>query len=141
MDDTTKSEQGLHYTTFFGHFSIPNKEVTMSEKLEITKEAVLKAAERCPTAKEVLKDLFPDVFISNKEIKAGNIYYEDGHYFLVLSHWRDGLWQLVDLLNGFMYSDSCEQIERNINSGERKLIGHLSDLASGIQQLKEKSRL
>lgn len=31
-------------------------------KLEITKEKVLKASEKCPNAKVVLKELFPDVF-------------------------------------------------------------------------------
>lgn len=31
-------------------------------KLEITKEKVLKASEKCPDAKVVLKELFPDVF-------------------------------------------------------------------------------
>ena len=33
-----------------------------NEKLEITKEKVLKASETCPDAKEVLKELFPEAF-------------------------------------------------------------------------------
>ena len=31
-------------------------------KLEITKEKVIKAADKCSTAKEVLKELFPEAF-------------------------------------------------------------------------------
>lgn len=34
----------------------------MSEPLTITKEAVLEAAKKCPTAEEVLKTLFPNAF-------------------------------------------------------------------------------
>lgn len=32
------------------------------EKLEITKEAVLRAADKCSTAKDILKEMFPQVF-------------------------------------------------------------------------------
>jgi hypothetical protein len=34
----------------------------MIENLTITKESVLRAAEKCESAREVLKELFPDVF-------------------------------------------------------------------------------
>lgn len=37
----------------------------MSNELKVTKDAVLKAAESCSTAKSVLKTLFPDVFGEN----------------------------------------------------------------------------
>lgn len=37
------------------------KEVKM-EELKVTKERVLKASEKCETAREILKELFPDVF-------------------------------------------------------------------------------
>ena len=35
-------------------------------KLEITKERVISAAEKCPTAKETLKTLFPEAFKSSE---------------------------------------------------------------------------
>lgn len=34
----------------------------MSQELKITKERVLKAAEKCSTAKDTLKELFPEAF-------------------------------------------------------------------------------
>lgn len=40
----------------------------MSDELKITKETVLKAASKCPTAKEVLKELFPEVFEDTWEL-------------------------------------------------------------------------
>ena len=49
----------------------------MSEELALpTKESIRKAAEKCPEAKEVLKELFPSVFskkIDFKENLADNI--------------------------------------------------------------------
>ena len=40
----------------------------MSEKLEIEKDRVLKAAEKCPQAKEILSAIFPDVFEGEWEL-------------------------------------------------------------------------
>ena len=36
------------------------------EELKVTKEKVLAAAEKCPTAKEVLEELFPEAFEDDK---------------------------------------------------------------------------
>ena len=43
------------------------KETKMTE-LKIKKERVLAAAEKCPDAKEVLTELFPDVFLSSGDV-------------------------------------------------------------------------
>ena len=40
----------------------------MSE-LKITKDRVLAAAEKCPQAKETLKELFPDVFDNSVKVR------------------------------------------------------------------------
>lgn len=60
--------------------------------LEVTIEAVKKAAEKCPQAKEVLQALFPTVFCNHpKTVATGQIYkrIETGEYFLVTRHVRD----------------------------------------------------
>lgn len=44
----------------------------MSKELKITKERVIAAANKCRTAKDVLKELFPDVF-GKVDFAAGNI--------------------------------------------------------------------
>ena len=48
----------------------------MSEELKITKERVLSAAGKCGTAKEVLKELFPEVFGEEWEDVTGQAYFE-----------------------------------------------------------------
>ena len=45
----------------------------MSQELKITKERVLKAAEKCSTAKDTLKELFPEAFDS-RAFKFGSEY-------------------------------------------------------------------
>jgi hypothetical protein len=45
----------------------------MSEQLTITKEKVLEAAAKCSTAKEVLKTIFPEVFVEDKSINLSPI--------------------------------------------------------------------
>ena len=40
----------------------------MSEKLEITKEKVLRASKICPEAKEVLTGMFPEAFEKTEEV-------------------------------------------------------------------------
>ena len=42
--------------------------------LEITKEKVLEAAEKCSQAKETLKTLFPEVFEDDKYFNLGEPY-------------------------------------------------------------------
>jgi hypothetical protein len=57
----------------------------MSEKLEITKDAVLAAAEQCPDAKRVLKTLFPDVFEEKSQpLISGGLYKNiiNGEYYI-----------------------------------------------------------
>ena len=43
----------------------------MTENLTVTKEAILAAASKCPTAKDVLKTLFPDVFEQDTWVSQG----------------------------------------------------------------------
>lgn len=68
----------------------------MSEELKITKERVLSAAGKCGTAKEVLKELFPEVFAVKEEWEdVTNQYRADygimdkteGLYLTDGSHW------------------------------------------------------
>ena len=56
--------------------------------LTITKEKVLEAAEKCSTAKEVLRTMFPEVFKNDKYFKLdkvrqrGDINSDDGTYLM-----------------------------------------------------------
>lgn len=45
----------------------------MSETIELRKDRILNAAESCPTAKEILKQLFPEIFNEKSMLKVGNI--------------------------------------------------------------------
>jgi hypothetical protein len=54
-------------------------------ELKITKEKVLAAAEKCSTAKDVLKSMFPEAF----EIKGG----------VKVTHWRGGIY--TDATSGY----------------------------------------
>ncbi|KKL69474.1 hypothetical protein LCGC14_2114560 [marine sediment metagenome] len=65
----------------------------MSEKLEITKEKVLKASETCPDAKEVLKEL------EKKLAGKGRLLEMDANIgCLVQKGMLSGLWVLVLIL-------------------------------------------
>ena len=44
--------------------------------MEVTKERVLAAANKCPDAKKVLEELFPEVFFKPRELKIGD------HFFI-----------------------------------------------------------
>lgn len=109
------------------------------EKYEITKEAILKMAEKCSEAKEVLKAGFPQAFENGKHfnlrlLKGGNLIFthrearqagfEDGSFINVRQHGKyKGIafflndtslkWELVRDLNNLL----CLTVERRINNG------------------------
>ena len=49
-------------------------------KFKITKEAVLRAAGKCGTAKEVLKEMFPEAFKEEWEDVTDKMYIDQGLY-------------------------------------------------------------
>jgi hypothetical protein len=57
------------------------------EELKITKEKVLEAANKCSTAKETLKVLFPEVF-KEKTYKIGTTFVTDSGDRFMLSRYR-----------------------------------------------------
>jgi hypothetical protein len=48
------------------------------EELKVTKESVVRAAEKCPAAREVLKEMFPEVFQVPSQIDLTKLTI-DGH--------------------------------------------------------------
>ena len=50
-------------------------------EIKLTKEAILRAASKCPTAKAVLKELAPECFeAENPELEKGHVYKITGGY-------------------------------------------------------------
>lgn len=66
--DQAHPGQGFYWNSD-GNFQIVRRSFDKTKnnmKLEITKEKVLEAASKCPTAKETLKTLFPEAFAREK---------------------------------------------------------------------------
>jgi hypothetical protein len=52
--------------------AVLKEENKMATQLTITKEKVLEAAAKCSTAKDVLKTIFPEVFVDDKFVDTSN---------------------------------------------------------------------
>lgn len=75
------------------------------EELKISKEAVLKASKVSETSKEVLKTLFPEVFI-DKHIPVGTLFISDKHGSkYILAQVKHSMYTLINLFDGNRYRD------------------------------------
>lgn len=85
-------------------------------KAEITKDRVLEAASKCPTAKETLKVLFPEFFMEDKSVQISKLpnkynYFEslDNTWILAIRNSREfenkAFW-LCDKFNWNIVEDS-----------------------------------
>lgn len=71
-------------------------------KLEITKEKVLEAAEKCESAKETLKTLFPEVF--EKTYKIGD-FFTNHSEISILAQVEASRCAFISMVGGNRYSD------------------------------------
>jgi len=99
-------------------------------ELKVTKEKVLIAAEKCPSAKEVLKELFPEVFV--KKFKQWDlILREEGNCRLEnLYIYNNGKFCSPERRN-FVYEKDFDKVFTE----NYKIIGNLDD-DSSIEYIK-----
>ena len=84
----------------------------MSDELKVTKDAVLRAAEKCITAKGVLKEMFPEAFVPKEIIRGGTRFKVWGVEYVLGRIMVEGEWYygLVSLEDGNEYSNSVRGI-------------------------------
>lgn len=105
----------------------------MSEKLEITKEKVLKASETCPDAKEVLKELFSEAFededtltdeFRRKARKAmkelGKLVYEVINIDFDKGTKRRAKWIIANLLHSYLPGDIYTEVNHPYKEMEER---------------------
>lgn len=68
-------------------------------EIKLTKEAIQRAAEKCPTAEGVLKELAPECF--EVQLQKGLIYKNEGSYGGAYLHLGDGRLFLIDTKQGY----------------------------------------
>lgn len=96
----------------------------MEKELKITKEKVIEAANKCSTAKETLKTLFPEVFEEEKTWRYGNEIYDKSGTLSIIAQISSDLCCLVAIeghIKGNRYRKPIE-VTNSLNITKEELI-------------------
>ena len=88
----------------------------MGKTYEVTQERILEAAEKCGTAKEVLKVMFPEAFKKELPIKAYGVYRFNGEKDYMIVRIGPEEYALANISGGVSYYGECRATFYNLAS-------------------------